>query len=322
MKLTHKGLSIVELLAILVILAIIALIAVPNINRLIENTRRRADLADVTMLNEITRLYQLGQLGYPKVDVFEGLTTDQQRQEHLVAQGFLTRVITPRIAGERFEWVIEEQVWIYTGLARADIIVTPIVFTQTPLSEARRSPSLSFSAVDDGWRGSFGLVYFDNPRSVYTITVVAALDPGTGGGYGILVEAALNEVNADINSFNDTGHIVQFDRGLSDIVIRPRVNGVEQNRLQPNTTAGQRLTYFTDVSLKSSDWWTTRHTVVLDVTQRNAAQAANEKLLTVYISGEKILEWEFTSQVATAQNFTGLRSWGSPTTFESITITP
>lgn len=70
MRLSKKGVTIIELLAILVILAVIALIAVPSVNRLIENTRVRADLADVIALNQSTRLYQLSQLDYPKVDIF------------------------------------------------------------------------------------------------------------------------------------------------------------------------------------------------------------------------------------------------------------
>lgn len=156
------------------------------------------------------------------------MTTDQQRLEHLVSQGFLNRVLTPRIQGERFEWVIEDQVWIYTGLIRAQNIATPIIFSETNIPRTKRSSgALVFSETNGGWVGTFGLVYFDNARDVYVITVDAQLSPGSGGGYGILIEAALNEVNAEQQTFTETGYILQFDRGLRNIVIKERVEGKE-----------------------------------------------------------------------------------------------
>lgn len=312
----HHGVTIVELLAILVILGILVLIAVPTFSRLIENTRARADAADVMTLNEVTRLYQLGQLDYPKEDIFEGFETNDDRQGALVDAGYLARILRPRIAGEAYQWLINDQVWIYTGLVQAILTSSPIIFNQTTTDEFRASSNTTsiFNETAEGFEGRSGLIYIDNPRETYTITVDAQLSGSSGGGWGVLIEASLQE---DDGQFDDTGLILQFDRGLNGLAIRPRTNGGESGTLFILSAAASP--YIEDRTDNPS-WWTQRHTLRLEV---SLGGPANEKILDVYLNDNLVIEgWAFTSTVATSQNFTGLRSWGHPTTFYSILIEP
>lgn len=332
MKPSNKGITIVELLAILVILAIIALVAVPSVNRLIENTRVRADLADVTMLNQATRLYQLNQLDYPKTDIFEGISTNQGRQQALVDQGYLSRIISPRISGERFEWNIQDQVWVYTRFVQAQTITLPLTLASAPLADYRRSTGSSgtanFTEDEDGWIGRVGLIYFDNPRPSYTLTLVARLheDPVDGrqqGGYGILIEAQLVE---DGSGFQDRGLILQFDRGYGRgaILIRERDPSLSNGEGSAIHIVNHQHPSLPDKNTPEGElWWASEHTLRLEVTAAGSGQPANEKLLSFYINDQLIIDsWAFTSTVATSQNFTGLRSWGIPTTFKSLLIEP
>ena len=54
-----KGVTLVELLAVIVIMGIIAAIAVPAIGGLIDNSREKAVIGDLTSLTEAARLYAI-----------------------------------------------------------------------------------------------------------------------------------------------------------------------------------------------------------------------------------------------------------------------
>lgn len=312
----HQGITIVELLAILVIIGILAAIAVPSVNRLIENTRARADAADVITLNQVTRLFQLNQLGYPKEDIFEGFSDDFERQTALVEAGYLSRLITPRISGESYQWIVDDQVWVYSGFVQSTSSAAPIVFSQTTTEEFKASAQTNsiFNEVDEGFEGRNGLLYIDNPRETYTITVDAQLSEGTNGGWGVLIEASLQESNG---GYNDTGLILQFDRGLNGLAIRPRTNGGEGNTIFTLSAANSP---FIEDRNSNPSWWTQRHSLRLEV---SLGGPANEKILDVYINDNLVIDgWAFTSTVASSQNFTGLRSWTTPTIYYSLLIEP
>ncbi|MCM3627151.1 type II secretion system GspH family protein [Paenibacillus glycanilyticus] len=62
LKKEEKGFTLIELLAVIVILAVIAVIAVPLIGKIIDNTKKDADVATAQQLYDAARLYVTGEL--------------------------------------------------------------------------------------------------------------------------------------------------------------------------------------------------------------------------------------------------------------------
>lgn len=110
-----NGVTITELIAVIVILAIITAIAIPLVGGLIENTRIAADRATVGVLNNVTTLYSMTRQSTDR-DIFSGFTTDEQRLEELVSEGFLSGEIQPQHDEGAFIWSTEDQLWfLYNG---------------------------------------------------------------------------------------------------------------------------------------------------------------------------------------------------------------
>lgn len=57
----EEGFTLVELLGVIVVLGIILAISVPAIGRIIENTRERADEAEIELIIDAARLYEVGE---------------------------------------------------------------------------------------------------------------------------------------------------------------------------------------------------------------------------------------------------------------------
>lgn len=62
LKKEEKGFTLIELLAVIVILAVIAVIAVPLIGKIIDNTKKDADVATAQQFYDAARLYVTGEL--------------------------------------------------------------------------------------------------------------------------------------------------------------------------------------------------------------------------------------------------------------------
>jgi prepilin-type N-terminal cleavage/methylation domain len=62
LKKEEKGFTLIELLAVIVILAVIAVIAVPLIGKIIDNTKKDADVATARQVYDAARLYVTGEL--------------------------------------------------------------------------------------------------------------------------------------------------------------------------------------------------------------------------------------------------------------------
>ncbi|WP_336787124.1 type II secretion system protein [Paenibacillus sp. MMO-177] len=62
LKKEEKGFTLIELLAVIVILAVIAVIAVPLIGKIIDNTKKDADVATAQQMYDAARLYVTGEL--------------------------------------------------------------------------------------------------------------------------------------------------------------------------------------------------------------------------------------------------------------------
>ncbi|WP_336771603.1 type II secretion system protein [Paenibacillus sp. MMO-58] len=62
LKKEEKGFTLIELLAVIVILAVIAVIAVPLIGKIIDNTKKDADVATAQQIYDAAKLYVTGEL--------------------------------------------------------------------------------------------------------------------------------------------------------------------------------------------------------------------------------------------------------------------
>jgi len=157
----------------------------------------------------------------------------------------------------------------------------------------------------------YGEMFIGHSHDVYDITLTATLSDkdATYGGYGIFIETSIDE-NGD-----DTGFIVQFDRGYNGIVIRPRIDGREQGTIlnvkhEDNPAVPES---------KRDEWWTDTHTILIQV--RNIEGMPAKKALTVYVDWAKVIE-DFVIDANQSQgtSVTGVRSWGVSTTYRTMTI--
>lgn len=174
----------------------------------------------------------------------------------------------------------------------------------------------NWSSTSSGFQSNFGLLFIENPYPSYEITLVAQLgvnepSDATSGGFGLLFETSVNE------ALEDTGYILQFDRGLNGIVIRERINGSETSPIltmrhedHPSIPQSRRDAF-----------WTEEKTVILRVTPLDVAKGY--RLLNVFIDGELIIEnFLFESNLDPNDAYTGLRAWHRRTNFRSLRITP
>lgn len=323
-----KGLSLIELLATIVIMGIIALIAVPLIGGLIDRAKTNANLANIESLNEATRLYQLGE-SIISDDIFLGLDTNSERINTLFSFGYLDRLVQPIAPYPSYEWSIADQIWV---LGDTIEIVSPnlsiYVFDDVRLIDMISYGSTisngSFSDQGDSLQSGGGLMYIPNPNESYTLTLEAKiLEPGTYGGFGLLFDTTAT----DMDSQTDTGFIVQVDRGYAsgEIIIRPRLNGKEQNPLYRYGVRFDDEGNFTlngGTKDNQNPWWTALHELKLVVEIEDAT--TNQKSISVYIDDVFIFDYVFTSSLFeenALDNLTGFRTWsGVDVAFYALSI--
>jgi prepilin-type N-terminal cleavage/methylation domain-containing protein len=157
----------------------------------------------------------------------------------------------------------------------------------------------------------YGEMFIGHSHDVYDITLTATLSEkdATYGGYGIFIETTIDD-NGD-----DTGLIVQFDRGYNAIVIRPRIDGREQGTIlnvkhEDNPAVPDS---------KRDAWWTASHTILIQV--RNVEGMPAKKALTVYVDASKVIDgFVFDANQNEGTSVTGLRSWGVSTNYRTMTI--
>jgi hypothetical protein len=256
------------------------------------------------MINKATDMYSIT-LGYDYEDVFDGFTTDDARLEELVSTGFLGSVPEPQYQGAEFQWDIESQEWIYVNDAAEGY--TNYVFSELDVDDFDYTNT--WTNGEDGFSSTYGLLFVDNDKSEYTVTSTATLSEGDAGGYGVLFETSVDEDD------NDSGYVLQFDRGYGSILIRKRVDGKEENPIVSVDNSDNSII----PSSKRDDWWTEEHDIKLEVS--NVSGQDDKKYVTVSVDGDTVIEKLMVdANEDVSSNVTGFRSWGSETTYSELTV--
>lgn len=298
------------------IIAVLASVAIPYFITSINHSRQVVDIANLRILNNATRMYKADKFGFTEESVlFVGLPNDTQKIELLVSEGFLNEPVSAKASDAEFVWDSEGQIWLY----RIDGLIsgTPSIFIFKDLDTSDfRSAAGAWTNNSEGFYSTQGLIFIENSKSEYTLKSNATLDAGSSyGGYALLFETRLNEQN------QDTGYALQFDRGFSEIIIRPRTNGGEAS---PIVRIGNVSTSTVKTSLIPSSarnsWWTQPHEIALTVTEVEGQEG--KKTVTVSIDNQVVLSnFMVNSTVDPIDNYTGFRTWSSVgATFESLVI--
>lgn len=321
----HKAVTLVELLAVVVILGIIASIGILVVGNLISNTRTKAYRETIASLNTATENYALWD-NIGTEDIFDGLETNSERISLLFSQGYITEVVQPNTPYS-FVWDISSQLWVLST-EEIEIIGSPAIdynFEEDSLTAVMEQGGVittgSFTDTGTSISTSYGLLFIDNNKANYTIVVNAQLDNNTYGGYGIFFETLL-----DANE-KDTGFILQVDRGYSsgEIIIRPRIDGKEQNpiyRYPVGFDTNGDFVVSGGIKNNSNPWWSEAHDIKLVV--EDISDPTYNKQITVYIDDAFLFSKKFTSAITTSsvsENQTGLRVWTLDTIFYSFQVT-
>jgi len=108
--LDSKGFTLVELILVIVLLGILQLVAAPVIGNALRNTETASDHNLLIALKSATKSYALYE-SVPEGDLFEGITSDQDRMEELVATGYLNEPVELRQKNKSLSWNVAEQEW-------------------------------------------------------------------------------------------------------------------------------------------------------------------------------------------------------------------
>jgi hypothetical protein len=195
--------------------------------------------------------------------------------------------------------------------------------SQVEFEEAFVVKGNTWQVADDGSglsaeKNSEGRIFTPNNYLDYFVKIVAALGPSSterqSGGIGVMFETSLDENN------NDSGYILQFDRGYSqgELIIRSREIWPNSNG-QPQTYESSVLYRYADRSIlpeksENPDWWAAEHQLEMQVANINVVGDSNQdetnRQLSVYLDNEHLFDWDFTSSIEEGdENHVGLRVW-------------
>lgn len=196
--------------------------------------------------------------------------------------------------------------------------------SQVEFEEAFVVKGNTWQVADDGSglsaeKNSEGRIFTPNSYRDYFVKIVAALGPSSTerqlGGIGVMFETSLDQNN------NDSGYILQFDRGYSqgELIIRTRDIRPNSND-QPQTYESSSVLYrYADRSIlpvksENPEWWAAEHQLEMRVANMNVAgestQADTNKQLSVYLDNEHLFDWDFASSIDEGdENHVGLRVW-------------
>ncbi|OPL08284.1 MAG: hypothetical protein AVO33_01165 [delta proteobacterium ML8_F1] len=293
-----KGFTLVELVVVIAILGILASMAVPRFIGFTDRGRIAADQASLKTLNLATSGYRIKKELPSAADVFTGFDEDRERMEQLVASGFLEKVLEPQKPDAEFLWQVASQRWLYSLYEVAENGAFHYVFntseTEDFLYNDWGGGGGGTWSVDEyglhttGANGS-DLLFIGNNAGEYSLNTRFKLktDSGTSGGMGIFFETVLDGDNQN----KDTGYIVQFDRGYSEIVIRKRVNGSESSSQGAEIIeriGNKSTSSIVNESIPDHDdsWWEEEKNLSITV-----ANSGNEgkKLIAITLDGQTLL---------------------------------
>jgi prepilin-type N-terminal cleavage/methylation domain-containing protein len=306
-----KGITLVELLAVLIIIGIIAGIALTLSSGTIHRMRIRADLANIETLNQSTYLYvTIEDIPAP---YFEPSDSDEERIRLLYDQGYINKIVTAQAKGASIYWSVEDECWLYSLNAVAADVTEEYIFEDLDTSDFVQSGSW----VDNPTNlySTYGLLFIENPRSEYQISVSAKLNSGTSGGLGIFFETTLAPDN------KDSGFILQLDRGYvsGTVLIRPRTNGAEGSPISTHKF-NYTNSFIPDKNLpEGALWWASTHEITLRVDID--PNTPFTKILSVWIDDQLVFDdFIFQSSISPTQNFTGLRTWSLGVEFYHVLV--
>jgi prepilin-type N-terminal cleavage/methylation domain-containing protein len=326
----RKGFTLIELIVVLAILAILSAILIPSISNYIHSAKDVTDQSSVRTLNSLTVLYGIDN-NVLDGDIFSGFNTDEQRMNELVNEGYLSNIVEPELEDSEFIWSIEYQRWLNNSLAIALPPSNKYLFSEMLKSDFIFSTwagvgGLTWSINENGLSstgtGNNDLLFIQNNMEEYTLSTNFKLNsnPGTYGGMGVLFETSLNDTNGN----KDTGFILQFDRGWSEIVLRRRVDGRETNAsdmllARIGNASTSTIKNASIPNRTNSAWWESEKELTLSVKE---SETEGIKLLTVYLDGVAVLQdFEIESDIDPINNHTGFRTWNNqPATIYDLNV--
>lgn len=317
----NKGVTLIELLIVIVVLGVIGGFTIVQVSSIVDNSRIEVDSFNLSTLTSVTENFAEA---YPSgtSDVFDGYSDNDARMLALVDSKFLDTRIVAQQKDAYFDWNVSTQSWdliggeingFYNGSGLS------YSFSTDTLDSIESSGTVSINmdrwSTDDGYlENSTGETRLFIPISSneYVITVDAALQSGSNGGYGVFFDITLRNDNVN----RDDGYIFQFDRGYAEgaMIVRPRSNGGEQGAVWSlranNTTAFPS-------EAEDPDWWTDTHTIKIIVSNINNTTREAE----FFIDGISIGTYSYSNEIDGNQIYTGFRGWGgSPTRFYGLNV--
>jgi len=310
-KLNHKGITLIELLAVIVILGIISTIAVISIGQLFDRTKERADQTTILRLNQATYYYKLSE-----GRLFPNASTDEERIHILYQLGFINQKPIEQHKNSHFFWDEATQFWCNISCVD-NTLLYDFLNNDVNIDDNLKTNPDRWSVNDGYIMSGDGIIFFDNPRAFYTIELTAQIASGpiSGryGGFGILFETYI------VSSTNDTGYILQFDRHFGQIIVRQKINSREQEPIlrydvliQNDTLIGfsQRFDTDSNRTVRDSQWWLETHTLKLTVSKVN-----NDKYLSVWVNNVVVFQnWLIPQPIEPENailNKTGIRAWSN-----------
>lgn len=324
-----KAFTLVELVVVVAVLLILSAIAIPLIGGVIRNAHTAADASNAKNIEKAIKYAiahnEIGDemsttieeaLELSGMDAATILNAEQDGYEYYYDN--ITQTVIPLAASRTSDEVLLDSTGLlnHDGTIEAGSGVTPPTLTPTSyifgnLDLSGFNHTGTWTENSTGFMSSFGLLFVPVGANEYQISSTAVLAAGTSGGYGILFDTTVNASN------QDSGYVLQLDRGLVKIVIRRRTNGSESAVL-PITY----LPAYTGLvpTNKSDPWWTSSHVMTLAVSEVSGSPGT--KALAVTIDGTPIISnWIFASSIAPADCLTGYRSWGNTATYIRMDIT-
>jgi prepilin-type N-terminal cleavage/methylation domain-containing protein len=241
------GVTLIELIAVLVILGILTTISVVFIGGIIDNANQKADLANLSNLNEATRNLRISQL-YSQDDVFEGYDTDEDRLTYLFEEDFISTIPILKNDENSFEFRVDVQQWV---------IISNSVVIYTPTDEVYFTTDSTLSYRITSYDISGGLnVVIPQTISDTTITEIGSTAFPALGITSVVLQEGITRISG--NAFKDNQ--------LSSVTIPDSVERIWHNAFNNNQltsiTFGSGLTrieggafgnnQLTSVSLPSS----------------------------------------------------------------------